>query len=155
MQLLEQLWAAQDEAYDLMCEYDALPHHYGENILYQAEGEMISLIAVYPDSTITELAIILKKTTSACSQIVRRLKEKGMVEQIRNTKNNRQFQLRLTEDGQRVYQCHLEFNQDCQKETFAQLEEFSEEQLQNHLDIQRKLNEIYAEDVRRSRDKFC
>ena len=35
-ELLRQLWTAQDEAYDLMCEYDSLPHHYGENILYQA-----------------------------------------------------------------------------------------------------------------------
>ena len=28
-ELLRQLWTAQDEAYDLMCEYDSLPHHYG------------------------------------------------------------------------------------------------------------------------------
>ena len=39
-ELLRQLWTAQDEAYDLMCEYDSLPHHYGENILYQAEGHI-------------------------------------------------------------------------------------------------------------------
>ena len=37
-ELLEQIWAAQDTAYDLMSEYDSLPHSYGENVLYQAEG---------------------------------------------------------------------------------------------------------------------
>lgn len=76
-ELLRQLWTAQDEAYDLMCEYDSLPHHYGENILYQAEGHIIDLIAAYPGITITDLGNILKKTPSACSQIVRKLKEKG------------------------------------------------------------------------------
>ena len=34
--LLRQIWAAQDEAYDLMYEYDSLPHQYGENTLYQS-----------------------------------------------------------------------------------------------------------------------
>ena len=32
--LLGQIWAAQDEAYDLMYEYDSLPHRYGAHILY-------------------------------------------------------------------------------------------------------------------------
>ena len=35
--LLGQIWAAQDEAYDLMYEYDSLPHRYGAHILYQSE----------------------------------------------------------------------------------------------------------------------
>ena len=75
--LFAQLWEAQDEAYDLMYEYDTLPHHYGENIMYQAEGHIIDLIAVYPGITITDLSNILRKTASACSQIVRKLREKA------------------------------------------------------------------------------
>ena len=118
-ELLRQLWTAQDEAYDLMCEYDSLPHHYGENILYQAEGHIIDLIAAYPGITITDLGNILKKTPSACSQIVRKLKEKGWVEQTRNRDNNRQFNLKLTESGQKVYEDHLEFNRYCQAETYG------------------------------------
>ena len=58
-ELFTQLWEAQDEAYDLMCEYDSLPYHYGENIHYQAEGHIINLIAVYPGITITDLGNIL------------------------------------------------------------------------------------------------
>ena len=64
-ELLRQLWTAQDEAYDLMCEYDSLPHHYGENILYQAEGHIIDLIAAYPGITITDLGNILRTTWSS------------------------------------------------------------------------------------------
>ena len=153
-ELLQQLWEAQDEAYDLMSEYDSLPHHYGENILYQAEGHIIDLIALYPGITITDLGSILRKTPSACSQIVRKLKEKGWVEQSRNKDNNRLYNLTLTESGQKVYQDHLAFNQYCQRETFSLLEEFTEEELEAHVRVQRRLNLAYQADVKRSRDKF-
>ena len=79
--LLGQIWAAQDEAYDLMYEYDSRPHRYGAHILYQSEAHIIDLIGEHPEITVTELAAILKKTPSACSQIVRKLRAKGWVEQ--------------------------------------------------------------------------
>lgn len=153
-ELLRQLWEAQDEAYDLMCEYDALPHHYGENILYQAEGHIIDLIAAYPGITITDLGNILKKTPSACSQIVRKLKAKGWVEQTRNEDNNRQYNLTLTDGGRKVFEDHQGFTQECQAATFGLLEGFTEEELAAHVKVQQKINEAYHVDVRRSREKF-
>ena len=159
--LLGQIWAAQDEAYDLMYEYDSLPHRYGAHILYQSEAHIIDLIGEHPEITVTELAAILKKTPSACSQIVRKLRAKGWVEQVRNTANNRQVMLRLTpagehlyltESGKQVYQAHTAFNQSCQEATFQLLSNFSPEELEHHLMVQRKLNEAYQDDVRRSRD---
>lgn len=153
-ELLAQLWKAQDEAYILMYEYDTLPHHYGENVLYQAEGTMIDLIAANPGITITDLSGILKKTLSACSQTIRKLREKGMVEQIRNQENNRLFNLYLTESGMKVYEEHQAFNKDCQKKMFQLLEQFSDEDLARHVDVQKKINEAYAEDVRRSRERL-
>ena len=145
-QLLQQIWEAQDTAYDLMSEYDSLPHHYGENIMYQAEGHIIDLIAAYPGITITDLSNILKKTASACSQIVRKLKEKGWVEQSRNRDNNRQYNLYLTQTGEQVYADHMTFTQFCQAETLKLLEA--------HLKVQRRLNMAYQADVRRSRERF-
>lgn len=153
-ELLRQLWEAQDAAYDLMCEYDSLPHHYGENILYQAEGHIIDLIAAYPGITITDLGNILKKTPSACSQIVRKLKAKGWVEQTRNEENNRQYNLALTESGMRVFQDHQAFDRACQEATFALLDGFTEEELAHHVQVQQRINQAYHEDVRRSREKF-
>ena len=87
--LLRQIWAAQDEAYDLMYEYDSLPHQYGANTLYQSEAQIIDHIGEQPGITVTELAAILKKTPSACSQLVRKLRAKGWVTQVRNEANNR------------------------------------------------------------------
>ena len=149
--LLRQIWAAQDEAYDLMYEYDSLPHQYGENTLYQSEAQIIDLIGEHPEITVTELAAILKKTPSACSQIVRKLRAKGWVTQVRNEANNRIFNLHLTESGQRVYQDHTAFNHSCQEATFRLLETFSTQELEHHLMVQRKLNEAYQEDVRNSK----
>lgn len=149
--LLRQIWAAQDEAYDLMYEYDSLPHQYGENTLYQSEAQIIDLIGEHPEITVTELAAILKKTPSACSQIVRKLRAKGWVTQVRNEANNRIFNLHLTESGQRVYQDHTAFNHSCQEATFRLLETFSTQELEHHLMVQRKLNEAYQSDVEHSK----
>lgn len=152
--ILKEIWNAQDEAYELMTEYDELPHHYGETILYQAEGEIIDLIAIHPGVTITDLGNILKKTASACSQIVRKLREKGFVEQARNRDNNRQYNLTLTEAGMKIYRDHQAFTQNCQKIEFEMLSGFTQEELEAHLRVQRKINEAYAGDVKRSREKF-
>ena len=149
--LLRQIWAAQDEAYDLMYEYDSLPHQYGENTLYQSEAGIIDLIGDHPEITVTELAAILKKTPSACSQLVRKLRAKGWVEQVRNPENNRIFNLHLTESGQRVYQDHTSFNHSCQEATFRLLDTFSTQELEHHLMVQEKLNEAYQEDVQHSK----
>ena len=53
-QLFRQIWAAQDTAYDLMSEYDSLPHCYGSVVLYQAEAYIVNLIGQHPGITVTE-----------------------------------------------------------------------------------------------------
>ncbi len=154
-EILQELWLAQDEAYDLMYEYDTLPHHYGANVLYQAEGTIINLIGRTPGVTITDLAAMLKRTPSACSQIVRKLRDKGWVAQTRNEQNNRQYNLSLTESGREVFDAHLQFNLDCQKEMFAMLTDFTDEELAMHMTIQKKINDAYRMDVARSRERFA
>lgn len=150
--ILQEIWKAQDEAYSLMSEYDSLPHHYGEDTLYQAEGEIVNLIALHPGITVTDLGEILKRTVSACSQIVRKLRAKGLVEQTRNPENNRLYNLALTESGKKVYQARQAFNLECQEITFELLEGFTEEELAAHLRVQQVLNQAYQGDIRRSRE---
>ena len=53
--LLGQIWAAQDEAYDLMYEYDSLPHRYGAHILYQSEAHIIDPVS-YTHLTLPTIA---------------------------------------------------------------------------------------------------
>ena len=74
--LFLQLLDALDEGCRLMEVYDAMPHRYGGETLYQAESHTIALIGRSPGITVTDLAAKLQKTPSACSQMVRRLREK-------------------------------------------------------------------------------
>lgn len=149
--IFQELWRLQDEAYDLMAEYDGIPHLYGEDVMYHTEGQLIDLIAQHPGTTCTELSNITKKTTSACSQLVRKLKDRGYVEQTRNEKNNRIYNLTLTEKGQKVFEDRKVFNQKCQRIMKKMLNEFSEEEMLQHIAIQKKINEAYQGDIERSR----
>lgn len=146
-----ELWRQQDEAYDLMTEYDGIPHLYGEEVMYHTEGQIIDLIAQHPGTTCTEISNMTKKTPSACSQLVRKLKDRGYVEQIRNEKNNRIYNLMLTKKGQKVFEERKVFNQKCQKIMKKLLNEFSDEELLRHIAIQKKINEAYQGDIERSR----
>lgn len=157
-EILQKIWGKQNEAFTLMNEYDSLPHYYGEDLMYQAEGNIVDLIAIYPGITATELGEILKRTVSACSQIVRKLRAKGLVEQTRNP-NNRLYNLTLTESGQKVYEARRAFNQECQSITFALLAGFTDEELEAHLRVQQALNQAYQGDIQRSmetlKEKQC
>lgn len=150
-ELLQKLWSAQDEAYELMAEYDSLPHTYGSVVLYQAEALVVNLIGEHSDITITELGSILKKTASACSQIVRKLKSKGLVEQVRNESNNRQLNLRLTDAGKQIYLDRLSLNLECQNILFQMLREFSDEEIAHHIAVQERINQAYRGDIDRSK----
>ena len=153
-EILRQLWAEQDKAFDLMTEYDSLPHHYGSNVLYQAEAYVIHEIGKNPYTTATEIAQVLNKTKSACSQIMKKLIQKGLVEQIRNEENRRIFNLVLTKDGEKLYQDHIEFNESCKKNTFEMLSKFSDEELMIHIKVQEEINRAYQGDVNRSKEKY-
>ena len=76
------------------------------------------------------------------------------MEQIRNPDNNRLYNLELTEAGAEVFQAHISFNQECQEKTFELLKDFTGEELSIHLRVQRRLNEAYQDDVKRSREQL-
>ena len=153
-EILDQLWKEQDLAFELMTEYDSLPHHYGEDVLFQAEAYVVHEIGNKPGITTTEIAEKQKKTTSACSQLVKKLIVKGLVEQTRNEENKRIYNLTLTKDGERVYKDHIEFNKKCQKITFELLKEFTEEELATHIKVQKAINMAYKGDVERSHEHY-
>lgn len=149
--LYQSVWDLQDIAYDLMTEYDGIPHYYGDEFMYHTEGQVIDLIAQNPGITVTDIADITKKTTSACSQLIRKLRERGCVEQTRNEKNNRKYNLTLTDTGKKIYKERRVFNQKCQNIMDEMLANFSEEELEHHIMVQKKINEVYRGDIERSK----
>lgn len=136
-----------DISYRLMSAYDSMPHQYGDNVLYQVESHIIELIGMKPGITATEMAAKLGKTPSACSQIVRKLKQKALVIQQRNVVNNREYNLFLTEYGWKIYQAHADVDEECGKRKKERLAQFSEEELSIYLRITRIINEEFEVDV--------
>lgn len=143
-----------DLAYDLMYEYDSLLHQYGDHILYQEESHLIQCIGRTPGITNNELAKELKKTKSACSQMVKKLIEKNWVIRKKNENNNREYYLFLTEEGHKIFMDHEEFDRTCLEYKYRRLEQFSEEELKAYLKVQKVINYTFQEDVEKSYDYF-
>ncbi len=153
-ELFLELWNEQNIAYDLMTEYDGIPHCYGDYVLYHVEGQIIDLIAAHPGITCTDIADITNKTTSACSQIIKKLKNRKWISQVRNEKNNRKYNLILTVEGMKIYEERKSFTSKCQEIMKIMLDKYTEEELNHHIQIQKTINQAYMGDIKRSRDAF-
>lgn len=144
------------DAFDEGCkhveDYNSMLHDYNGTILYQAESQFIKKVGENPGITITELSEFFDKTTSACSQLMYRMKQKGFLYQRRNEKNNREYNLYLTEAGEAFYHIHKAFEERCYRRTAEMLCIFSPEELDTYLRIQQKMNESFLLDVAESRE---
>jgi DNA-binding MarR family transcriptional regulator len=149
-ELFQAVISAFDEGFDLATKYDAMPHQYGDETLYQSEMHLIQAIGRTPNVTITAIAAASSKTTSACSQMVHKLIKRGFVNQERNTQNNREYKLSLTEAGWEIYRLHEVFDDKCLKRTCAELDDFTDEELQLYIAVQKKLNGAFAKDVQQN-----
>lgn len=141
-----------DEGCQHVNDYNALLHDYNGVILYQAESQFIRKVGDKPGITITELSDYFRKTKSACSQLMYRMKKKGFLFQKRNEHNNREYNLYLTKDGEQLYQAHKVFEEKCYQRTADFLSEFSKEELDAYLRIQQKMNESFLLDVLESKE---
>lgn len=141
--------------FDLGCkyvnDYNALLHDYNGVVLYQAESQFLNAIGKNPGITVTELALFFDKTASACSQLMRRMKNKGWLFQQRNKDNNREYKLFLTAEGERIYHNHQEFEDRCYHRTMEMLNGFTDDELMTYVHIQERLNVAFALDVEESR----
>jgi DNA-binding MarR family transcriptional regulator len=150
-ELMEQI----DEAYDLMSDYDAIPHNYGgDEYLYQSESQIIHVVGEHPGITARELSDLIRKTPSFCSQNIKKLRAKGYIEQTKNKYNAREYLLQLTEKGREMYAEHRDFEQRCLRRTLGNLSGFSDDELRRFIDIQKKINETFALDVGESRKEL-
>lgn len=142
-EVIEQL----DVAFELIREYDTQLHDYNGTILYQAESQLIKLIGKHPGISAVECAEIFKKTMSACSQLIKKLKSKGWIEQKRNELNKRIHNLYLTESGKIIYEKHKEFEEACYERTFRLLDSITQKDLETYIRIQRLINQGFQFDV--------
>lgn len=145
--LFERMIEELDESYSLMHEYDSQLHDYNGVVLYQAESQLIKLIGNFPGISAAECAKKLKKTLSACSQLLKKLRMKGWIRQERNELNNRVYNLYLTDEGKEIYKNHRSFEADCYRRMYKLLDSFSEEEFKTYIRIQKQLNKAFHLDV--------
>lgn len=148
---LDELLGEIDISYDLINEYDQIPLMYGGEHFYQQETHTIQQIGRNPGITVSEIAENTGKTTSACSQIIRKLRHKNVVIQKRNEANCRQYNLELTNYGWQIFHEHEALDQKCYKNYEQHMNKFTEDQIENAIEVLRSLNAAFKEDVLRSR----
>ncbi len=136
-----------DAAYELISDYDSTPHRYGQETLYQAESYLVHAIGDNPGITVTDLAEKFDKTKSACSQLLRKLIQKGFVLQKRNDFNLREYLLYLTEAGQGIYDGHAKVNEFCLARSMEMVGDYSDEQLKDFVEIMRRINASFRLDI--------
>lgn len=86
---------------------ESLPRTFGvDKTLFLSEIHTIQAIGNTKDNNIRIIAGILGVTPSAASQMVTRLKKKGLVKKIRGVRNEREISLILTPAGKIAYSCH-------------------------------------------------
>lgn len=141
-----------DEAFDLVGQYDAMLHDYNGVILYQAESQLIKLIGNFPGISAVECARILKKSLSACSQLIKKLRQKEWISKERNELNNRVYNLYLTESGKEIYRNHKKFEEKCYRRTYKLLHSFTEEEFRTFLKIQEAINIGFQKDIEDSKE---
>ena len=142
---------ALDEGVELINAYDALLHDYDGEKMFQAESQMIKAIGSSQGVTAARLADRFGKTASACSQLIRKLKNKGWVFQQRNPENSREYHLFLSDAGMKIFEKHHRFETACYQRTFEMLGDSTKEELQTYIRIQQCLNRAFALDVEESR----
>ena len=136
-----------DRGFDLAAKYDSVTHQYGSETLFQIEMHTVKFVGRHSNTTVTEISEATGKTVSACSQMIRKLRERGILTQTRNPSNNREQLLHLTDYGWAIYLAHDKIESFCMERTYRYLDQFSDEDLKTYIEVQKKLNEAFQEDI--------
>lgn len=150
-EILSKLWEVGTEYIAITNENDSFPKYHGEIALYHTERQILIIVGDHPGITITEIAPMIHKTTSICSQIIRKFVNYGWVEQNRNEKNRRIYNLQLTAEGKLAYDTYASY-MNWEKEMIINvLKECSPEELEAYMNVQIAMNEA----CRKINARYC
>lgn len=92
---------------DAYTKYVTRPRSYGtEDLLYMREAHFIQMTGKLENPEIGEISKLLKVTPGAASQTAARLEAKGIIERKKSPRDSRVVICRLTEKGQKIFDCH-------------------------------------------------
>lgn len=139
-----------DQGYDLIEEYDNHSHQFDGILLYPVETHIIKIIGNHNGITTSEIANTLKRTVSACSQILKKLEKKELIVKEKNPNNNRKYHLYLTEKGKIIFLQHNQMEKDILKRYYQNMKILSDEEMKIYIKIQKLLNQEYMQDIEES-----
>lgn len=97
------------------------PHEFGDTALYAAEVHLLEIIGKKPGITATGIVNDIQVTKGAVSQILSKLRRKGLIQKSSQTGNRKIKELYLTEKGMEVFILHEEYERELMGKMRAEL----------------------------------
>ncbi len=87
---------------------------------------VVNIVSANPDIIIREIAQILNIPNSTLTSSLNRLEKKGILNRIINNRDRRSFGIELTDEGKKIQQIHLKFEQAYFESILAKLDTHDE-----------------------------
>lgn len=146
---------AVEEISCVMREYDVIQHVYAGYKLYQTEVHMLEQIGFCPGIGASQLAKIFHKTVSACSQIIRKLLQKGLITQQSAPENARIRKLYLTEAGKAVYEDHYRLENRYINRDINEFKDISIQEIEHFLKVCAIIRKCFCLDLDEQKKKLA
>jgi DNA-binding MarR family transcriptional regulator len=105
-------------------------HEFGDTALYGAEVHILEMIGQHPGITATDIVNDMQVTKGAISQIVSKLRGKGLVQKSSKTGNVRIHELYATGKGMQVLLLHDEHEKELMQKMRAELKKCRPDDIQ-------------------------
>ncbi|ERT59519.1 DNA-binding MarR family transcriptional regulator [Peptoniphilus koenoeneniae] len=121
--------------------------------LTMVEIHILTDIHDHPDTTVTEIASQWKRTTSAISQIVRKLINFGLIDRVNSKENGKIYHLTTTPSGEKLALAHKRYdNIDIVKTRKVLLKKFTVDELIAFDNICKEYTNILRESTKKEDD---
>ena len=129
--------------------YESTPRRYRTEDLYMTEMHALNLIWNQDRLNMTQLAQQTNRTKGAISQMVEKLRKKGLLVKEKNPQNNSEIFLRLTDLGREACQYHRDMERNIYRLYLDGLEDFGQEDFERYRRLLQRLKQITVEASRR------
>ena len=125
-------------------QYRALPHRYGDMVLYAAEVHMLRDIDRAGVTTVSEIAEKNGCSKSAASQLNSRLYKKGLIQKLNDDQNRRKVLITLSDTGKQINAIHEKMDVDIYHKHWDVLGSLTQEEIDRFSMFFKQLRAEYA-----------
>lgn len=109
------------------------------DLLYMREAHMIVEIGLGGIDNVGELGERLGVTQGAVSQQLGKLEKKGYLIRVQDTGDKRQYSVKLTKKGEKLYERHQEYD----KKQYAQVSQFFQDFSPEELELIKRFDQMF------------